>query len=421
VIGNEPRRARRWTVALVTGAVVAACSPADDAARPGTAAANPSPSAPASPTDDLSLIKAEELPEVPPPPPGQPDLASVSLKLTRIATLVQPSYLTTRQGDDALYVSERLGTIRVIRDGVVDPEPMLDISADTTTDGERGFLGFAFSPDGERLYVSFTDLGGDNRVDEFDLDAGLVDLASRRTVLTIDHPYANHNGGSILFGPLDLLYLGFGDGGGSGDPNGNGQSLGTMLGKILRIDPVGTGGAPYVVPPSNPFVGQPGARAEIWGYGLRNPWRFSFDRTTNDVWIADVGQDEVEEVNFLPATEGEGANYGWNLFEGSRPFLGKAADGTVAPLTEYSHDDGRCSITGGYVYRGSQITNLQGAYLYGDFCDGRLHAVVQVDGRLTASADLGVTVDQLVSFGQDAQGELYALSLTGDVLRLDPA
>jgi len=413
----ERRRARGFAAALATGAVLAACSPPDGTA--GTDGATPEPSV--TPAEDVSFIKAQGLPAVPPPPPGQPDLASVAIKLTRIATLVQPSYLTTRQGDDALYVSERRGTIRVIRDGVLDPEPLVDISADTTTDGERGFLGFTFSPDGERLYLSFTDLQGDNRVDEFDLDGGVVDLASRRTVLTIDHPYANHNGGSILFGPLDLLYLGFGDGGGSGDPLGNGQSLNTLLGKIVRIDPVGTDGRPYDVPEGNPFADQPGARPEIWGYGLRNPWRFSFDRATNDVWIADVGQDDVEEVNFLPATEGEGANYGWNLFEGTRPFLGKVPSGTVPPIAEYTHDDGRCSITGGYVYRGSQIAELQGAYLYGDFCDGRLHAIAQSDGRLSASADLGVTVEQLVSFGQDDQGELYALSLTGDVLRLDPA
>ena len=379
----------------------------------------PSPSLRAQPRPTTAPDRPPSEPSVP-PQPAAPDLGAATVSLTRVATLAAPTAMTTRPGDDALYLAERAGPVRVLRGGAVEPEPFVDLSDDTRTDGERGLLGIAFSPDGSRFYASFSDRAGDSRVDEWTVDGAGAVADSRRIVLGVEQPeYGNHKGGHIAFGPDGLLYLGLGDGGGQGDPDRNGQALDTLLGKLVRIDPQPRAGAGYGIPADNPFAGDPAARGEIWVYGVRNPWRFSFDRATGDLWIGDVGQSELEEINLLPAGQAGGADLGWSDAEGSQPFNG-TTNGSVPPLTEYAHAGGRCSVTGGYVYRGSAIPALTGAYVYGDLCSGEVLAVAQDGGRVVGEAALG-NVDSLVSFGEDAEGELYALSLGGEVLRFDPA
>jgi glucose/arabinose dehydrogenase len=359
---------------------------------------------------------------------ADPALDDVDVVLTEVADLDDPIALATRAGhDDVLYVAERAGRVRLVGDDGGEPATLLDITDRTTTESERGLLGIAFSPDGDHLYVSHTDPAGDSVLAEYALGEGAdaVDPASRRTVLQVDQPFPNHNGGHVDFGPDGHLYLGLGDGGRAGDPEGNGQDTGTLLGALLRIDPRPEGGDPYGIPPDNPFV-DGGGRPEIWAYGLRNPWRFSFDAETEDLWIADVGQNEVEEVNLLPAEEGagRGANLGWDLLEGSRPFAGDADDAadTVLPVFEYPNDADRCAVTGGHVYRGAAIPDLAGAYVWGDYCESRVHALALTGGEArTVDLDLEVAHRSLVSFGEDAAGELYVLSMDGPVLRLDPA
>jgi glucose/arabinose dehydrogenase len=248
-----------------------------------------------------------------------------------------------------------------------------------------------------------------------------ADPASRRDVLVVDQPYANHNGGNLAFGPDGYLYVGLGDGGSGGDPHDHGQSLSTVLGKMLRIDPRPSDARPYTIPPGNPFVGREGARPEIWALGLRNPWRYSFDRATGDLWIADVGQSAWEEIDRQPAGSDGGENYGWNRMEGDHPFEGDPPPGVVRPVYEYSHDSGGCTVTGGYVYRGRRISGLVGAYVFGDLCLGRLEAIRVDDGGEVRRRVFGPTVAGLSSFGEDAQGELYAMSLGGALYRIAPA
>ena len=350
-----------------------------------------------------------------------PNLADAAVTLTPVAELDAPIALALRAGhEDVLYVAERAGFVRLVRDGQVDPEPMLDVSDSTQPEGERGLLGMAFSPDGDFLYVSYTNDAGDSRVDEYALGAGEADLdpASRREVLAVDQPFPNHNGGNILFGPDGLLYFGLGDGGSAGDPQGNGQDPAVLLGKLLRIDPRPSGGEAYGIPADNPFAGG-GGRGEIWVTGLRNPWRFSFDRATGDLWIGDVGQNLLEEVSVLRAGEQAGANLGWSLFEGTDRF-GPAPDPlpeVVMPVHEYGRDEGT-TVTGGFVYRGTEIPDLVGAYVFGDYATATVWALGPEGERVDLAP---VESGQLVSFGEDADGELYVLSLSGPLYRLDPA
>jgi glucose/arabinose dehydrogenase len=293
--------------------------------------------------------------------------------------------------------------------------------------GERGFLGFAFSPDGSHLYVDYTDRDGNSNVDEYAVGVdGAVDVATRRQVLFQQQPYPNHNGGEVIFGPDGYLYIGFGDGGSGGDPERRGLDLSTWLGKILRIDPAQNGDQPFTVPADNPFVGRAGAKPEIWSYGLRNPWRFSFDLATNDLWIGDVGQGDIEEVDRSTVAEGagKGTNYGWSAFEGrSRYNDDQPTDGVVQPAFQYTHAGGNCSVTGGYVYRGAAIPALQGAYLYTDYCGSGVRAiVVDADGKAGDAVQLTEDPNSIVSFGEDASGEVYVCSLGGNVVyRIDPA
>ncbi|MEX2658775.1 MAG: PQQ-dependent sugar dehydrogenase, partial [Acidimicrobiales bacterium] len=353
----------------------------------------------------------------PPAVPTTASLETLELALTEVVTADQPVALVVQPSSGRLYVVERTGAVRPIEGGAVG-EPLVDISDDTVAEGERGLFGAAFSPDGERLYLSYTNRDGDSRLDEWAVTADGVDDASRRTVLAQAQPFANHNGGHILFGPDGLLWYGLGDGGAAGDPGDRAQDTGTLLGKILRIDPSAQGDDPYGVPGDNPFAGG-GGRGEIAVFGARNPWRFSFDPATGALWVADVGQNEIEEVTALPAGQILGANLGWNHLEGSRPFEGEAPPDAIGPTYEYTHAEGT-SITGGFVYRGAAIPGLQGAYLFGDLATAQVWAL-PVDGtEVGERVDLGVGVEQgtLVSFGEDAEGEVYVISIGGSVTRL---
>jgi glucose/arabinose dehydrogenase len=350
-------------------------------------------------------------------PPDTPDLR-VELRLTEVATMTAPT-AGALGPDGRLYLAERSGTLHVLTpQGVGDA--VLDLSAETTTDGERGLLGVAFASDGRELYLSFTDLGGDTVVEAFAVEDGVILGDQRRTVFTAAQPYANHNGGDVRIGPDGLLYLALGDGGGSGDPAGNGQDLGTPLGALLRIDPQGE--HPYTVPADNPFVADDAALDEIWAYGLRNPWRFSFDRATGELYLTDVGEASREEINWFPPGGGAGANLGWNLREGTLEFAGPEPEDHVPPIHEYeTRGPQGCAITGGAVYRGAAIPELVGAYLFSDLCAAQLRAIVVVDGEVVDEADLGVGGEAIVSFVEDADGELYVLDFGGAVRRIDPA
>jgi glucose/arabinose dehydrogenase len=286
----------------------------------------------------------------------------------------------------------------------------------------------AFAPDyakSRRFYIYFTDKTGDIHIQEYRRSTTNADLAARgsgRNLLTIGHrEFPNHDGGQLQFGPDGYLYAGVGDGGSAGDPHGHGQSLKTRLAKLLRIDPRHpSGGRRYGVK-GNPFVHRKGAEPEIWAYGLRNPWRFSFDRATGDLVIADVGQDTEEEIDFARRGTGKGANYGWNIFEGRRRFHSGSAPHAVKPRLVHDHSAGYCSITGGYVVRDKSLTTLYGRYVYGDLCKSPLRSVkLGRSGGASGDKTIGVSVGQLVSFGEDAQGRVYAVSLDGGVFRLVP-
>lgn len=337
--------------------------------------------------------------------------------LTRPVDLVSPA------GDRRLFVVEQPGRIRIIENRRLLPTPYLDITDRVRSSGnEQGLLGLAFHPQyasNGYLFVNYTDLNGDTRVERYRAgsDPNRADPASAKQILFIDQPFGNHNGGQVLFGPDGMLYVPTGDGGSGGDPQGNGQSLGTLLGKILRIDV--DRGDPYAIPSDNPFVGRTGARHEIWAYGLRNPWRIDFDRAGGLVYVADVGQNAWEEVHVAPLREA-GINYGWNRMEGMHCFRADTCDrsGLHLPQVEYPHPEG-CSIAGGYVYRGRAVPGLVGHYFYGDYCEGFVRSFRYSDGAVTdrrswSLGDLG----QILAFGEDSEGELYVLSMNGRVYRL---
>jgi glucose/arabinose dehydrogenase len=353
-----------------------------------------------------------------------------AVKLRRLTNLGGTTAFAARTGDSSLYVTEQSGLVRAIRAGKLVARPVLDLQSETTAAGEQGLLGLAFAPDGSKLYVDYTDKSGDTHIDEFTMNGRVADKSSRRNLLVVDQPQPNHNGGQLAFGPDGDLYIAFGDGGaandeGAGHANGgNGQSLNTLLGKILRIDPTAGADAPYTVPPTNPFVGRTDARPEIWAYGLRNPWRFSFDTDNGNLWIGDVGQNEWEEVDVALATAGRNAgsgdNFGWNRLEGTHPFRGDAPARAVPPVYEQSHDDGACSVTGGFVYRGTAIPSLAGDYVFTDYCDGELRTLSPSgDGDYRAD-ELDLRAENVSSFGQDNNGELYVLSQSSGIFKLVP-
>ena len=316
-----------------------------------------------------------------------------------------------------MYVAEQTGTLRLIRNGRPAPVPALDLRSNLSHGNEQGFLGATFSPDGSHLYVDYTDRNGDTNVDEYAMRTTDADPKTRRRVFFTEQPYVNHNGGEVTFGPDGMLYIGLGDGGSAGDPHGNAQNLATPLGKILRINPTAVGAASYSVPKNNPFVKRAGAFPEVWMYGLRNPWRFSFDRATGDVWIGDVGQGAYEEIDFARAGE-QGINWGWNAREGLHEFKGAKPAGARDPIIDTPHSQGWCAIVGGYVYRGREIPALDGVYLYGDNCRPNVDALVQQGGHATAPRDLGVEVPSLTSFGEDNSGELYIAARDGTVYKV---
>jgi glucose/arabinose dehydrogenase len=356
-----------------------------------------------------------------------PSAAGAAVGLKAVATFSSPVFVTAPSGDERrLFVVEKRGRIRVFRDGAKLSRAFLDISALVAANGERGLLALEFPPDyasTRRFYVFFNDVQGDIRVEEFLRSRGSADVAdpaSRRLVLEIPHrDFSNHNGGQLEFGPDGLLYISTGDGGGAFDPLENAQNLGSLLGKVLRIDPRTSGTAPYRVPSDNPFVGRSGARPEVYAYGLRNPFRFSFDRSTGDIAIGDVGQSAVEEIDFARRGGARGANYGWDTFEGSRSTgEGGGAPGHVPPVLERFHTQGDCSIIAGYVVRDRSLPSLLGRFLHGDFCLGRLRSAVLGIPRARDDRALGPAVDSLASFGEDGNGCLYAVSLAGPVYRL---
>ena len=349
-----------------------------------------------------------------------------------------PVDLTSRPDSTSLLIAERGGRIvEAVADGdgfrVLD-QPVIDLSDRVgSTEAERGLLGIAVSRDGRELYASYTEAtNGDSRVDAYRLagtDGSMrADAATRRELLAIPQPYANHNGGSLRVGPDGMLYAGFGDGGAGGDPAGRAQNPGTQLGKIVRLDPAAVNDRDRNgIPDDNPTFsgGAPG----VWATGLRNPWRISFDAETGDLWIGDVGQDRIEEIDLLAAADGggRGANLGWDLFEGDQPFdeanpaPGAASAGPfVAPVHTYEHTPG-CSVTGGYVYRGERIPGLVGTYVFGDFCDPRLRGLQPTGEGRFRSVELGPEVGGLASIGQGPDRELYTLGLDGTVSRIVPA
>ena len=367
---------------------------------PTTAPASPSSSAPSTP----------------------PDFAAARIKLTQVVGgLDKPVAFAPRHGSRTLYVANQVGDIRAIVGGHLAPTRVLDLRGHVSTGNEQGLLGLAFSPDGTHLYIDFTDRAGDTHVQEFAMKGDVADTATRRELLFQKQPFPNHNGGEVVFGPDGMLYIGLGDGGSGGDPMNNGQNKDVLLGKILRIDPKASATGPYSVPADNPFVGQPDERPEIWQWGLRNPWRFSFDRATGDVWIGDVGQNAYEEIDFAKAGAG-GVNFGWSQREGFHKYKGDRPAGEVDPVYEYSHADGGVAVTGGYVYRGSRIPNLVGTYVFADYSEGQVIALRQRDGTVLAHRGLAEGfANGISSFGQDNTGELYVLDLAGKVWRVDPA
>ena len=376
--------------------------------------------------------------------PGPTAIEAGALKLHEVASLDAPVDLTARSGSDDLYIAEQGGKVKRLQVkrttdpktnvitktlGSVDSGSVLDLSDEISTGGERGLLGIPFSSDGRKLYTDYTDPDGNTHVVEFPMDGDRADTRNRRELLEVDQPFPNHNGGRLVFGPDGYLYIGLGDGGSSGDPNGNGQNTQALLGKILRIDPEApTDDKPYGIPAGNPFADGNGGAPEVWLYGVRNPWRFSFDPSNGDLWIGDVGQDLIEEVDQLPSflgrDAGKGADLGWNQMEGSKPYQGGTAPaGAIPPVFDYPHTGGNCSVTGGFVYRGSVIPALQGVYVFADYCVGDIRGLLARNAVRLDERSLGIPVGagQVTSFGEDADGEIYVLSGSGPIYRIEPA
>ncbi len=356
-----------------------------------------------------------------------------SLKLQEVATgLFEPLYLTAPMGDERLFIIEQPGVIRIVQDGVLLPTPFLDVESIVQSGGnEQGLLGMAFHPDyasNGRFFVNYTGRSpnGDTVIAEYTVssDANVAN-ATGVTLMTFDQPEGNHNGGMLAFGNDGYLYIGTGDGGGGGDQHGaigNGQNLNTLLGKVLRID---VDSAPYTIPADNPFAGG-GGMPEIWAYGLRNPWRFSFDKTNGDIYIADVGQNQIEEVN-VQAGDAAGLNYGWRIMEASECFSPSSncdQTGLVLPTHEYPHTQGRLSITGGYVYRGVCLPDIAGRYFFGDYLGEQIYTFEYQGGAATNLEDITSDIDPnsdiagLTSFGTDGFGEIYVISRDGKIFKV---
>lgn len=359
-----------------------------------------------------------------------PDPASI--KLTEIANGFQrPLYLTPAgDGTGRLFVVEQSGKIKVLQDGEVLETPFLDVSSLISQEAlgtnytERGLLGLAFHPNYEengQFYINYTDRNGGTVIARYQVslsNPNIADSGSAEIIFQISQPFANHNGGHMAFRPSDgYLYISLGDGGSANDPLGSGQNPFTLLGSILRIDV--DNGSPYSIPADNPFAGDIEGADEIWVYGLRNVWRFSFDSATNDMFIADVGQNEWEEVNFQSVESKGGENYGWNVWEGTHAFARGEAPNHVLPFAEYNHSSG-CSITGGYIYRGSVISDLTATYLFGDYCTGIVWASYRDENLQWQTNQFLQTGMNISSFGEDENGELYIINYEGIIYRIEP-
>jgi glucose/arabinose dehydrogenase len=350
------------------------------------------------------------------------DLSTVDVGLTPVVSgLNAPLAVVWRPGDPDMYVVEQNGFVRRIIGGYVVATPL---TMKVSTGGERGLLGLAFSPNGTKAYINYTDLNGDTRVEEMPVNAKKKFVkASRRRLFIQQQPFANHNGGTLAFGPDGMLYIALGDGGSGGDPLGNGQNRNTLLGKILRISVTPAYGYEYSIPLDNPFVGVSGTRWEIWHYGLRNPWKFTFDKANGDMWIGDVGQNAREEVDVARAGS-KGLNFGWARTEGFACFPSSrscSTAGLTLPVADYRHDQG-CSVVGGYVYRGQAFPALAGWYVFSDYCSGELFVIrPDGDGRRTPTV-VTTTPQGVASFGEDKAGELYLANVSaGSVSRLVPS
>lgn len=327
-------------------------------------------------------------------------------------------------GSGRLFILEQEGTIRVWQNGQTERTPFLDIRDRVGSRGsEQGLLGIAFHPQYAKngyFYLNYTDRAGDTVIARFQADppsSNVANPASEQILLRVAQPYANHNGGVVVFGPDGYLYLGLGDGGSAGDPQNNAQSLNTHLGKILRLDV--DAGSPYAIPPTNPFAAG-GGLAEIWAYGLRNPWRIAFDRKSGDLYIGDVGQNQWEEIDYLPANASGDLNFGWKYFEGTHPYEGTVPAGKtlIPPIYEYEHDQG-CSVTGGVVYRGMQLPDWEGIYLFGDYCAGWVDGLRRLPDGTWAYQRLFNGLGRISSFGEDEQGEIYVIDHAGMMYRLE--
>lgn len=363
--------------------------------------------------------------------PGEPGIINPNgeLALQPIVTtgLSSPVHLASPPDDDRLFVVEQPGRVRIIQNGTLLQTPFLNIASKVRSGGEEGLLSIAFHPSyaGNRhFYVYYTNLNGDIQVDRYTASASspnIADPASAMPIITVPHPVnSNHNGGQLAFGPDGFLYIGTGDGGAGGDPPNNAQNLNVLLGKILRID-VNPANATYTIPANNPFRTQANARPEIWAYGLRNPWRFSFDRVGNMLYIGDVGQNRREEINAEPRVQA-GVNYGWKIMEGTLCFLPMTScdrAGLTLPIHDYARDDGNCSVTGGFVYRGSAIPQIAGLYFFTDYCKSDLRSLRLSNGAATDVRVWNTAIgSSITSFGEDRHGELYVISHAGSVGKL---
>jgi glucose/arabinose dehydrogenase len=420
--GNLPRpRVALFVAAVVSVAAASGCGGPNPTATPQSAGPVASPTRSGSPADSGSPSSSAT---------GRFDPDSIEISLEPVAEIPGSplGVVTANDGSGRLFVLSQNGQIWIVDDGRRSDTPFLDISDQISSGGERGLLGLAFHPgypDDPHFYVDYTDPQGDTVVSAWTLssDANVADGDSERVLLQVDQPFPNHNGGDLVFGPDGFLYVSLGDGGSGGDPQGNGQNRGTLLGKILRIDvDHPSGDRAYGIPGDNPFVGEGRARAEIWLTGLRNPWRMSFDRANGDLWIGDVGQGSFEEIDVVRAGDGGGLNFGWNTTEGFNCFRSANCDqdGLTPPVTEYTHD-GNCSVTGGYVYRGQAHPELAGGYVFADYCSGRIWAIDSSADEVREPPVVLESGRAISSFGEDEDGELYLTDHTGVLLRLNAA
>jgi glucose/arabinose dehydrogenase len=415
-----------WLILLAacsSGPTLVPSSPAPTAAPP-TLPPAPSPTAPAAAS--LSTETAAPATSAPSPQPASaslfPDPGGVTWQVVA-GGLDSPTGLTNAgDGSGRLFVLEQPGRIRIIKDGKLLATPFLDITDRVGMNGsEQGLLGLAFHPDYQNnafFYVDYTDAKANTVVARFTVsaDADVADRSTAKVLFNVRQPFPNHKGGQLNFGPDGYLYIGLGDGGSQGDPHMNGQNLNTLLAKILRVDV--DHGDPYKVPPDNPFANG-GGWPEIWAYGLRNPWRFNFDKANGDLYIADVGQSNYEEIDYLSAGSPGGENYGWNYREGFHPYQGTPPDGLklVDPIWEYDHSQG-CAVVGGAVYRGLNLPAWDGVYVYGDYCSGKVWGLKRGADGAWQNQLLFETDTSISSFGLDETGEIYLVNLKGTIFRL---